>query len=64
MRFTNASEYLKGNIQTCVDGPALIAKVLDSIEGNMYFHSHISKWLIDKKSFVRKDNGPRTRIHI
>ncbi|NMB91646.1 HD domain-containing protein [candidate division WWE3 bacterium] len=43
-QFSQAEDYLLGNSLVASCDNAIIAKVLDSLEGSMYFHYAISKW--------------------
>lgn len=46
-QFTQAENFLYGTDTLAPSHNAAIAKILDSLEGSMYFHTAVAKWIVD-----------------
>ncbi len=55
-----ASDYLKGKSNEIPTGNALILKVLDSIDGNLFFHRHVYDWIKAGRTFDEDMNSALT----
>jgi hypothetical protein len=56
-QFSDAEDYLLSNSRRKVDERALIAKTLDSIEGSLFFHTAVAKWIQDGHKKMPPDSG-------
>jgi 5'-deoxynucleotidase YfbR-like HD superfamily hydrolase len=56
-RYKTASTFCKGKSTEIPDKVALISKVLDLVEGNMYFHYHLHRWIMAGNTELPSENA-------